>query len=164
MRNEHLKCLVFSPRLEDAKALYYVAETLARAEIPESIRKGLALARMTALDKGAEKVRGIAAGDTFRRVVAKTLAQQYAHEFDEACSPYQFALSTRAGTDCVGHALREISSQHPGKVIISLDGIGAYDHIDRAQMLESLVQLESVLLATFRGNVLRAYLRILLDQ
>ena len=141
MRNEHLKCLVFSPRLEDAKALYYVAETLARAEIPESIRKGLALARMTALDKGAEKVRGIAAGDTFRRVVAKTLAQQYAHEFDEACSPYQFALSTRAGTDCVGHALREISSQHPGKVIISLDGIGAYDHIDRAQMLESLVQL-----------------------
>ena len=85
---------------------------------------------MTALAKGASKVRGIAAGDTFRRVVAKTLAQQLAQEFDEACSPYQFALSTRAGTDCVGHALREVSNQYPGKVIISLDGIGAYDHID----------------------------------
>ena len=162
MRNEHLKCLVFSPRLEDAKALYYVAETLARAEIPESIRKGLALARMTALDKGAEKVRGIAAGDTFRRVVAKTLAQQYAHEFDEACSPYQFALSTRAGTDCVGHALREISNQHPGKVIISLDGIGAYDHIDRAQMLESLVKLPNAcsllpFVAMFYGHTSEYY-------
>ncbi len=141
MRNEHLKCLVFSPRIEDTKALFYVAQTLARAQIPDAIRKSLALARMTALDKGGGKVRGIAAGDTFRRVVAKTLAQQFAHEFDSACAPFQFALSTRAGTDCVGHALREISNQHPGKVIISLDGIGAYDHIDRAQMLESLKAL-----------------------
>ena len=141
MRNEHLKCLVFSPRQEDCNALYYVAETLARAEIPAAIRKGIALARMTALDKGSAKVRGIAAGDTFRRVVAKTLAQQFAEEFDEACAPYQFALSTRAGTDCVGHALRVLTHQHPDKVVISLDGIGAYDHADRAQMLEALVAL-----------------------
>ena len=141
MRNEHLKCLVFSPRQDDCDALYYVAETLARAEIPAGIRKGIALARMTALDKGSAKVRGIAAGDTFRRVVAKTLAQQFSEEFDDACAPYQFALSTRAGTDCVGHALREITHQHPGNVVTSLDGIGAYDHVDRAQMLEALVAL-----------------------
>ena len=162
MRNEHLKCIVFSPRLEDSKALYYVAETLARAEIPEPIRKALALARMTALDKGASKVRGIAAGDTFRRVVAKTLAQQFASEFDEACAPYQFALSTRAGTDCVGHALREISTQHPDKVVISLDGIGAYDHVDRAQMLEGLAALPNAcallpFVAMFYGHISEYY-------
>jgi len=162
MRNEHLKCLVFSPRLEDSKALYYVANTFARAQIPEAIRKGIALGRMTALAKGASKVRGIAAGDTFRRVVAKTLAQQFAQEFDEACSPFQFALSTRAGTDCVGHALREVSNQYPGKVIISLDGIGAYDHIDRAQMLESLVALPNAcsllpFVAMFYGHTSEYY-------
>ena len=162
MRNEHLKCIVFSPRLEDSKALYHVAETLARAEIPEPIRKALALARMTALDKGASKVRGIAAGDTFRRVVAKTLAQQFASEFDEACAPYQFALSTRAGTDCVGHALREISTQHPDKVVISLDGIGAYDHVDRAQMLEGLAALPNAcallpFVAMFYGHISEYY-------
>ncbi len=162
MRNEHLKCLVFSPRLEDTKALFYVAESLARAQIPDAIRKALALARMTALDKGKAKVRGIAAGDTFRRVVAKTLAQQFGHEFDEACSPFQFALSTRAGTDCVGHALREISNQYPDKVTISLDGIGAYDHIDRAQMLESLVALPNAcsllpFVAMFYGHTSEYY-------
>ena len=162
MRSEHLKCLVFSPRLEDSKALHYVAETLARAQIPATIRKGIALGRMTALDKGSDKVRGIAAGDTFRRVVAKTLAQQFAHEFDEACAPYQFALSTRAGTDCVGHALREISNQHPDKIIISLDGISAYDHADRAQMLEALTKLPNAcallpFVAMFYGHTSEYY-------
>ena len=162
MRNEHLKNLVFSPRIEDAKALYYVANSFARAEIPESIRKGLALARMTALDKGCERVRGIAAGDTFRRVVAKTLAQQHASEFDDACSPFQFALSTRAGTDCVGHGLRELTNQYPDKVVASLDGISAYDHIDRAQMLESLAKLPNAssllpFVAMFYGHTSEYY-------
>lgn len=162
MRNEHLKCLVFSPRLEDSRALHYVAETLARAQIPEAIRKGIALGRMTALDKGSDKVRGIAAGDTFRRVVAKTLAQQFSQEFDDACSPFQFALSTRAGTDCVGHALREISNVHPDKIIISLDGISAYDHADRAQMLEALAALPTActllpFVAMFYGHTSEYY-------
>ena len=162
MRNEHLKCLVFSPRLEDSKSLYYVAEFLARAQIPPAIRKGIALGRMTALDKGSAKVRGIAAGDTFRRVVAKTLAQQFAQEFDQACSPYQFALSTRAGTDCVGHALREISNQFPDHVIASLDGISAYDHADRAQMLEALSALPNAssllpFVAMFYGHTSEYY-------
>ena len=162
MRNEHLKCIVFSPRLDDSKALYYVADTFARAEIPDGIRKGIALGRMTALDKGAAKVRGIAAGDTFRRVVAKTLAQQFAQEFDAACAPYQFALSTRAGTDCVGHALREITNQHPDKVVISLDGIGAYDHVDRAEMLEGLAALPNAssllpFVAMFYGHTSEYY-------
>ena len=162
MRNEHLKCLVFSPRLEDSKSLFYVAEFLARAQIPPAIRKGIALGRMTALDKGSAKVRGIAAGDTFRRVVAKTLAQQFAQEFDQACSPYQFALSTRAGTDCVGHALREISNQFPDHVIASLDGISAYDHADRAQMLEALSALPNAssllpFVAMFYGHTSEYY-------
>ena len=120
MRNEHLKCIAYSPRTADMASLYTAANILARAEIPAEIKMAVALARMTALDKGKGKVRGIATGDTFRRAVAKTLAQQFAEEFDKACSPFQFALSTRAGTDCVGHALREISKQHPEKVIINL--------------------------------------------
>ena len=44
---------------------------------------------------------GIIIGDTFRRGVARTMAQQCAKKFEEACMPFQYALSTRAGTDCV---------------------------------------------------------------
>ena len=141
MRNEHLKCVVYSPRESDLSPLFKAASLMANAQLPLEIQAAVALARMTALDKGNNQVRGIATGDTFRRVVAKTLAQQFALEFDQACSPFQFALSTRAGTDCLYKAVASISQECPEKVIISLDGIGAYDHIDRAAMLGALRNL-----------------------
>ncbi len=36
-----------------------------------------------------------------RRLVAKTLTQLYATAFEQACAPFQHALSTRAGTECM---------------------------------------------------------------
>ena len=53
-------------------------------------------ARMTALQKSNGRVRGIATGDVFRRLVSKALAQQFAGVFNEATAPFQFALQTRA--------------------------------------------------------------------
>ena len=46
-------------------------------------------------------VRGIATGIVLRRLVARTIAQQYAERVLQATSPFQYALSTRAGVDCV---------------------------------------------------------------
>ena len=54
---------------------------------------------MAARQKGNGGVRGIVTGDSFRTRVAKAIAQQYGPELEEACSPFQFALSTRAGTE-----------------------------------------------------------------
>ena len=51
------------------------------------------------------------------------------------CAPFQYALSTRAGTDCVGHMLRAATDLDPNATILSVDGIGAYDHVSRAAML-----------------------------
>ena len=50
---------------------------------------------------------------THRRLVAKSLARQFSDEVESACSPFQFALSTRAGTDCVGHAIRAPTDANP---------------------------------------------------
>ena len=63
---------------------------------------------VTALQKsGAQKrVRGIVVGDTFRRLVAKTAAKQFAEEFAAACFPHQFGVVTPGGADCVTHLLR----------------------------------------------------------
>eukprot|EP00973_Karenia_brevis_P080675 11192736-Karenia_brevis.AAC.1 len=83
---------------------------------------------MTALRKATGGVRGIATGDVFRRLVTRALAQQYANVFADATSPYQFALSTRAGTDCAAMLLRAMTDQSEDTVIVSIDGIGAYDH------------------------------------
>ena len=60
---------------------------------------------------------------------------------EKACSPFQFALSTRAGTDSVGLMLRALTDAHPHAVVVSIDGIGAYDHIRRQAMLDRLRRL-----------------------
>jgi hypothetical protein len=135
-KNEHLTvCLELE---ETAELLADAAQHLARAEVPGAVAEALRLARLTALTKKAGGVRGIATGEVMRRLVARTLAQQFAKQFDAATLPYQFALNTRAGTDCLGLFLRALTDLDPDLVIVSLDGIGAYDHIKRSEMLRKL--------------------------
>lgn len=109
--------------------------------MPAEVVEALRMARLTAPVKRNGGVRGIATGETLRRLVARTLAQQYGSEFAAACVPYQLALGTRAGTDCLGLLLRAITEMQDGRVVVSLDGIGAYDHIKRSAMLQKLRSL-----------------------
>ena len=61
------------------------------------------LAMMTELQKPDCKVRGIVAGDVLRRLVSRTIAQQIMPAVERFTSPFQCALRTRAGTECVAH-------------------------------------------------------------
>ena len=115
------------------------AESLAQAKVPESAVRALRLGRMVALRKNNGKVRGIVTGDVFRRTVARTLAQQLGKVFNEACAPFQYALSTRAGTECVHHILKVMTETRPTATVVSIDGIGAFDHVSRASMLGELM-------------------------
>ena len=47
-------------------------------------------------------------------------------------SPFQCVLSTRAATECVGHMFRAAMDANPTATILSVDGIGAYDHVHKA--------------------------------
>ena len=58
-----------------------------------------------------------------------------ASEFEAECAPFQHALPTRAGTGCVGHMLCATNDSDPDDTFLSVDGIGAYDHVLRAAML-----------------------------
>ena len=58
----------------------------------------------------------------------------------ELC-PFQCALSTRAGTDCVGHAIRVVTERQPDMTDSSIDGIGAYDHVHRSSMMSKLTDV-----------------------
>ena len=53
-------------------------------------------------------------------------------------SSYQFALSTRAGVDCVALLCRLLTEEDENCVISSLDGIGAYDHVYRSAFFAEL--------------------------
>ena len=71
----------------------------------------------------------------------KVLARQFSDAVEAACAPLQFALSTRAGTDCVGHAIRVATELNPHLTVLLIDGVGAYDHVYRASMLAKLVEV-----------------------
>ena len=91
------------------------------------------------LRKDNSRIRGIATGDVLRRLVTRALAQQHAELFAEHTSPYQFALSTRAGTDCAAMLLKTALDLDEEAVVMSIDGIGAYDHVSRASIFQKLL-------------------------
>ena len=137
---EHARVL-----LDDSDTFDLLVEalnSLARGAVPVDVSAALMRARLTALSKPDGGVRGIATGTTLRRLVGRTLAKQFAKAFEAECSPFQYALSARAGTDCVGHMIRAITDSDPTATVLKVDGIGAYDHVSRAAMLQRLVNME----------------------
>ena len=114
------------------------------AHVPATIVRTTALCKMTALRKANGGVRGIAAGDVFRRLVTRAIAQQFADILNEETAPYQFALSTRAGTDCASMLLRSSLDQDADAVVVSIDGIGAYDHVSRSAIFSKLLACPSL--------------------
>ena len=140
MTSDHL-----FPMLEnegDSQRLVEVASALAMARVPEEIIEAIRLGRLTALSKPDGGVRGIVVGDILRRMVARTLAKQISKKVEEATAPFQYALSTKAGCECVAHILQSLTDLSPEVTITSIDGVGAYDLISRNAMLEGLLRME----------------------
>ena len=73
-----------------------VAGQFVRGLMPEEVLQAVKLGRMTALAKPDGGVRGIDVGDVFRRVVARTIAQQFTPLAEAATHPFQYALSIYA--------------------------------------------------------------------
>ena len=81
-----------------------------------------------------------------RRLVAKTPARQFGREVEEeVCSLFGFALSTRAGVDCVGHEVRVATEADAEAAVLSVDEIGAED-LHRSTILNKLLGIPG-----FRG-------------
>ena len=104
MTADHVRPLLESAR--DTDLLFSVAEFLAKGRVPIQVGHILRMGRMTALRKDGGGVRGIVAGEVIRRFTAKTIAQQLESVVNVATSPFQYALSTRAGCECIAHALQ----------------------------------------------------------
>ena len=77
-------------------------------------------------------------GEVIRRLTARTMAQQLRPAIEAATAPFQYALSTRAGCECVSHALQAISELDEDATVTSIDGISAYDTISRRAMIAGL--------------------------
>ena len=97
---------------------------------------------LTALSKPDGGVRRIVVGDILRRMVARTIAKQIAKQVEAATAPFQYALSTKAGCECVAHMLQSLTDLNPEVTVTSIDGVGAYDLISRSAMLAGLLRME----------------------
>ena len=96
------------------------------------------MGRLTALQKPNGGVRGIVSGDVVRRLVARTIAQQLTPAEQRATSPFQYALSTKSGGECIAHALQTLTDLNDTATVLSIDGIGAFVLISFRAMLEGL--------------------------
>ena len=114
----------------------------ARAEIPRDLLTPLKMERVTALRQPNGKIRGILIGDIMRRLVARTIAQQVALAVEEATAPFQFALSKKGGGECVAHAIQSLTEMDLRATVLSVDGVGAFDLIARAAMLDGLLTVD----------------------
>ena len=137
--SEHLKPLLESA--ECSRLFGEVSTQFARGEMPEEILKGIKMGRMTALQKHDGGVHGIVVGDVVRRLVARTIAQQFTEEAEAVTHLFQYALSTRVGTECVAHVVQSLTSMDSNTTILSIDGVGAHDFISRRAMFQGVADL-----------------------
>ena len=141
MTAEHLQPILENCR--DAAALVSFATALAQGEIPQEALDGIRIGFITALSEPEACVRGIVVGDIFRRFVAKNISKQVLKEAKKATAPYQYALCTRAGCECVAHILQSSTELCENATIVSVDGICADDNISRRAMLQGVLRMPS---------------------
>ena len=140
MTAEHLKQVLESDR--DVAVLHQFAHIMARSEVPDGIEEVIWMGRITALRKPDGGVRGIVVGDFLRPLIARTIAKQIAKQVEAATAPWQHAVTTRAGCECVVHLLQHSTDGDANTTIISVDGTGAFDLVSRNAMLRGWMGIE----------------------
>ena len=108
--------------------LFFVA-AVALFDAPDFFLGAVRLGRVTALVKPDG-------------VIARTIAQEIGDAVQSATGPYQCALRTRAGTECVSHVLQTLVESDAHTTIVSIDGIGAFDLVSRNAMLRGLQEMD----------------------
>ena len=123
---------------EGADLFHHAASCLVQGLMPSDMVAGLRIGRMVALTKPFGGVRAFVMRNVFRRLVSRTCAQQAAGAFQAVCAPFQYALSTTAGSEALAREHNLSTESGSRTTVLSVDGVGAYDHIARAAIFEGL--------------------------
>ena len=66
------------------------------------------------------------------------MSDQMMTRFEIATKPFQFALSTRAGCESIAHIVQSATDNDTRAIVLSIDGVGAFDLISRRAMMTAL--------------------------
>ena len=140
MTVEHLRILL--DNIRDSKLFFRACEQMVQAKVPDPIIAAIRVGRMTALRKPDGGVRGIVAGDVVRRRIARTMAQQIGKNSRSSHSPVPVCVVNacwlRVYRTFFARFVRDGPHMHS---TLHLTGIGAFDQISRAAMLDGLLNV-----------------------
>ena len=71
-------------------------------------------------------MRGIVVGEVIRGWVARTVAHQLCPAVEAATSPFQCALLTKSGCECVAHCIQALCETDKQLTLTSVDGVSAF--------------------------------------
>ena len=100
------------------------------------------LPQLTAFREPKARVRGVAAGHAFRRLVGKALSRHFQAEVREEVAPANFGLCDRSGTEALAHMVQMVTGMDAQATVTCIDGVGAFDHVLRASIFRRLLAHE----------------------
>ena len=122
--------------IRDSHLFFLMEEQLSRVQTPSSVNDA-PIGTIDCFTKTKWRSPRERSWDIIRRLVARTMSQQLSRAVEVATAPFQHAITTRAGTECIAHALQALTESDPRCITIVVDGIGAFDLISRSAMLEA---------------------------
>ena len=118
--------------------LRQVVNLLLRGDCPSEVAPFLAGANLTALRKGEQDVRPIAAGEVLRRLASKCACLKVQAKAKDFFKPSQFGVACPAGREKIIHRARFIVEQHwhdADFVILKVDMANAFNTVHRGAVL-----------------------------
>jgi len=98
-------------------------------------------ASLHALAKNDGGVRPLAAGDVWRRLVAKCLLEGEDERLAKMFSPFQLGVCVKGGFETLIHALRRIALNPGNSVLLQIDFINAFNSVSREVFLKKVVSI-----------------------
>ena len=109
--------------MEHLRPLYGACQLLAVANIPQEVKDGLRLGRMTALASQTAGVRGIVAGGRDSTTYCSHHCSAVGEGSGGLHSTIPVCFSTKAGCECIPHTLQALCELNPEATVISADGM-----------------------------------------
>ena len=98
-------------------------------------------ASLVALPPRAGGLRPVAVGETWRRLVAKTMVAPISDALKELLVPLQVGVGVKGAAESIIHACRQWMSRNqtsPQKILIKLDISNAFNSVDRSTVQENI--------------------------
>ena len=107
-------------------------------------------------------IRPIGIGETFRRIVGKTLSWVLKNDIQEAAGPLQVCEGVKSGAEAAIHFIREQFEMDAAEAVIMADASNAFNSLNRNVMIHNL-QVICPEISTVTINMYRKPIRLFVN-